>query len=151
MISLDIFMKPVRVEVNDKMQKGYVYFRTKQMGRAFRPGFAPGADAETDARARRVQQEMQTDLPGKNFMPSWFERAKLSPDRARASLNYFGVNASQPLAEWQRKGWIHPRRSARLVSMVLPLLLRAPQPGRLTPDRALARGSPPCGAIEKTL
>ena len=34
-------MKPVRVEVNDKMQKGYVYFRTKPMGRAFRPGFTP--------------------------------------------------------------------------------------------------------------
>ena len=36
-----IKMKPVRVEVNDKMQKGYVYFRTKPMGRAFRPGFTP--------------------------------------------------------------------------------------------------------------
>ena len=34
-------MKPVRVEVNDKMQKGYVYFRTKPIGRAFRRGFAP--------------------------------------------------------------------------------------------------------------
>ena len=34
-------MRPVRVEVNDKMQKDYVYFRTKPMGRAFRPGFTP--------------------------------------------------------------------------------------------------------------
>ena len=24
------------------------------------------------------------------------------------SLNYFGVEASQPLSEWRRKGWIHP-------------------------------------------
>ena len=24
------------------------------------------------------------------------------------SLNYFGVDASQPLLEWRRKGWIHP-------------------------------------------
>ena len=31
----------MRVEVNDKMQKGYVYFRTKPMGRAFRLGFTP--------------------------------------------------------------------------------------------------------------
>jgi hypothetical protein len=23
-------------------------------------------------------------------------------------LNYFGVDASQPLSEWRRKGWIHP-------------------------------------------
>jgi hypothetical protein len=29
-------LKPVRVKVNDKMQKGYVYWRTKPMGREFR-------------------------------------------------------------------------------------------------------------------
>ena len=34
-------MNPLRVEVNDKMQKGYVYFRTKPIGRAIRPGFTP--------------------------------------------------------------------------------------------------------------
>jgi len=34
-------------------------------------------------------------------------RAKLAPDRRDKSLNYFGVDASQPLAEWRRKGWIH--------------------------------------------
>ena len=44
-----------------------------------------------------------------------------------------------------------PRRSARLVPMVLPILLRAPQSGRLTADWALARCSAPCGAIEKAL
>ncbi len=35
--------------------------------------------------------------------------AKLSPRKARrAACNFFGVDASQPLSEWQRKGWIHP-------------------------------------------
>lgn len=34
-------MKPVCVEINDKMQKGYVYWRTKPMGREFRLGFNP--------------------------------------------------------------------------------------------------------------
>jgi hypothetical protein len=35
--------------------------------------------------------------------------AKLAKgDHADKSLNYFGVDASQPLAEWKRKGWIHP-------------------------------------------
>jgi hypothetical protein len=34
-------VKPVRVKVNDKMQKGYVYWRTKPMGRDFRLGFNP--------------------------------------------------------------------------------------------------------------
>jgi len=44
----------------------------------------------------------------REFPQSWFFGAKLSPDRSDPSLNYFGVNASQPLAEWQRKGWIFP-------------------------------------------
>jgi len=34
-------MKPVRVKISDKMQKGYVYWRTKRMGRDFRLGFNP--------------------------------------------------------------------------------------------------------------
>jgi hypothetical protein len=43
----------------------------------------------------------------KEFPASWFVRAKLSKTRD-CSLNHFGVNASQPLLEWRRKGWIHP-------------------------------------------
>ena len=34
-------MNPVRVEVNDKMQRGYVYDRTEPMGRSFAREFAP--------------------------------------------------------------------------------------------------------------
>ena len=34
--------------------------------------------------------------------------AKLSPGRRDPSLNYFGVDASQPLSVWRKKGWIHP-------------------------------------------
>ena len=44
------------------------------------------------------------------FPASWFANAKLSQDGAtHAELNYFGVNASQPHALWQAKGWIHPQ------------------------------------------
>jgi len=100
-------MKPVRVEVNDKMQKDYVYFRTKPMGRAFRPGFTPELTPKQMLELGVFGGKYMTDCR-KEFPASWFKRAKLSPDRARASLNCFGVNASQPLAEWRRKGWIHP-------------------------------------------
>ena len=31
----------VRVEVNDRMQRGYVYFRTEPPGKNFAPGFEP--------------------------------------------------------------------------------------------------------------
>jgi hypothetical protein len=41
------------------------------------------------------------------FPAAWFAKAKLSPGRANPKLNFFGVGASQSLAEWRRKGWIH--------------------------------------------
>jgi hypothetical protein len=42
------------------------------------------------------------------FPASWFTRARLSTAGRDCSLNYFGVDASQPISEWRRKGWIHP-------------------------------------------
>jgi hypothetical protein len=41
------------------------------------------------------------------FPLSWFENAKLCPERHDPKLNYFGVNASQPLSIWREKGWIY--------------------------------------------
>ena len=40
------------------------------------------------------------------FPADWFRNAKLSSARADSNLNCFGVRASQPLAVWQKKGWI---------------------------------------------
>jgi hypothetical protein len=41
------------------------------------------------------------------FPPSWFAHAKLSPQYHDPRLNYFKVSASQPLADWIKKGWIY--------------------------------------------
>ena len=41
------------------------------------------------------------------FPKSWFTQAKLSLKK-NPKINYFQVDASQPLSEWRRKGWIHP-------------------------------------------
>jgi hypothetical protein len=50
-----------------------------------------------------------SDKP-KEFPRLWFKNTKLSPDGKRhKELNYYNVNASQPLAIWQAKGWIHPQ------------------------------------------
>ena len=43
----------------------------------------------------------------KEFPASWFANARLSSCRD-CSLNYFGVDASQPLSVWRKNGWIHP-------------------------------------------
>ena len=42
------------------------------------------------------------------FPKSWFARAKLSPRGRDSALNFFGVDASQPLSVWRDKGWLHP-------------------------------------------
>jgi hypothetical protein len=100
-------MKPVRVEVNDRMQKEYVYYRTKPMGREFRPGFAPELTPRQMLELGVFGGKYMTDCR-EEFPASWFKRAKISEKRHQASLNYFGVNASQPLEVWRKKGWIHP-------------------------------------------
>jgi hypothetical protein len=41
------------------------------------------------------------------FPPDWFINAKLCPERHDPTLNFFKINASQPLSVWQKKGWIH--------------------------------------------
>jgi hypothetical protein len=100
-------MKPVRVSVNDKMQKEYVYLRTKPIGRDFRPGFAPDLTPKQMLTLGVFGGKYMSDCR-EEFPEQWFARAKLSPDRPRAALNHFGVNASQPLHVWREKGWIHP-------------------------------------------
>ena len=42
----------------------------------------------------------------KEFPGSWFKKAKLSHEKHDPELNYFKVNASQPLLVWKSKGWI---------------------------------------------
>ena len=95
-------MKPVRVEVNDLMQKGYVYFRTKPMGRAFRAGFKPELTPKQMLELGVFGGKYMTDCT-KEFPASWFKKAKLCRERHEASLNFFGVNASQPLSVWRGK------------------------------------------------
>jgi hypothetical protein len=96
-----------RVVVNDKMQRGYVYYRTEPVGRNFADDFRPELTPAQMLRLGVFGGKYMTDCR-EEFPASWFERAKLCAERHDASLNCFGVNASQPLSEWRRKGWIHP-------------------------------------------
>lgn len=98
-------MKPVRVEVNDKMQCGYIYYRTQPVGHAFAPGFEPELTPRRMLEMGVFGGKYMTDCR-EEFPASWFAKAKLCAERHDAALNYFGVNASQSLAVWQRKGWI---------------------------------------------
>lgn len=99
-------MKPVRVEVNDLMQNDYVYYRTKPMGRAFAAAFKPELTPKQMLELGVFGGKYMTDC-GKEFPAGWFKKAKLCRKRHESSLNFFGVNASQPLLIWRQQGWIY--------------------------------------------
>ena len=44
----------------------------------------------------------------REFPDNWFHGAKLCHQFHDPELNFFGINASQPLWYWREKGWIDP-------------------------------------------
>ncbi len=99
-------MKQKVIIVNDKMQKDYRYPLAEPTGKNFHPDFKPEISPKQMLELGVFGGKYMTDCQ-KEFPADWFHKAKLSEKRD-ASLNFFGVNASQPLSVWQKKGWIHP-------------------------------------------
>lgn len=98
------------ITVNDKMQRGYRYQLTEPVGRNFAPDFKPDLTPQEMLKLGVFGGVYMRDCT-KEFPKSWFAHAKLSPYKNHkhiADLNYFKVNASQPLAVWRKKDWIHP-------------------------------------------
>jgi hypothetical protein len=97
---------PTIITVHDTMQRGYRYALAAPMGRDFAPGFAPELTPKDMLALGVFGGKYMTDC-AKEFPAAWFAKAKLSPAKKDPALNFFRVDASQPLAEWRRKGWIH--------------------------------------------
>ena len=95
------------VTVNDMMQKGYRYELTEQPGKNFDPTFTPDLTPVEMLELGVFGGKYMTDCRAE-FPSSWFKNAKFNHEFHDASLNFFEINASQPLSEWLRKGWIHP-------------------------------------------
>jgi hypothetical protein len=100
-------MKGKRVVVNDRMQQNYVYFRTEPAGENYHHDFQPELTPQKMLAMGVFGGKYMTDC-SREFPRDWFRHARLSPQKRDASINFFGVDASQPLAEWRRKGWIYP-------------------------------------------
>jgi hypothetical protein len=94
------------VTVNDLMQQNYVYTLSEPMGEQFADYFKPELTPK-ELLAMGVfggvyMRDCQDEFPA-----DWYEDARLAVGKRDGSLNFFEVNASQPLAEWRRKGWIY--------------------------------------------
>ncbi|MGQ9617323.1 MAG: hypothetical protein ACUVWJ_13105 [Spirochaetota bacterium] len=99
-------MKRRKVVVNDLMQKGYVYYRTEPEGKNFHPEFFPELTPAQMLEMGVFGGKYMTDCMDE-FPESWFLKAKLCHERHDPDLNFFGVNASQPLSVWRKNGWIY--------------------------------------------
>ena len=97
--------KGKRVEVNDSMQRGYVYWLNEPAGRNFHPDFRPELTPQEMLELGVFGGRYMTDCLDE-FPAAWFKKARLCHERHDAELNFFGVNASQPLSVWRAKGWI---------------------------------------------
>lgn len=67
----------------------------------FRPELTPKEMLELGVFGGHYMSDKPAEYPR-----DWFENAKLNSEKHDKNLNYFGVNASQPLSVWKAKGWI---------------------------------------------
>lgn len=97
---------PKKITVNDLMQKNYNYYLTEPVGKNFDPAFKPDLSPSEMLKFGVFGGKYMTDCAAE-FPPEWFKGAKLCHEFHDPELNYFKVNASQPLAVWREKGWIY--------------------------------------------
>lgn len=98
------------VAVNDKMQTGYRYRLAEPAGGNFHPEFRPELTPEKMLELGVFGGRYLRDCR-EEFPEEWFEKAKFHKEGLPGhdkKLNFFCVDASQPLSVWQEKGWLHP-------------------------------------------
>ncbi|MBU1557597.1 hypothetical protein KKC45_01405 [Patescibacteria group bacterium] len=98
-----------KVLVRDKMQKKYSYIISEPVGKNFakdfKPELTPKEMLELGVFGGRYMRDCRKEFP-----KNWFTKAKLHPEKTvghSPELNYFKVDASQPLKVWKEKGWIY--------------------------------------------
>ena len=98
-------MRTKMVIVNDKMQNNFVYELTEPKN--FDPRFKPELTPKQMLALGVFGGKYMTDCKNE-FPQDWYVNAKLCSKMHDSTLNFFGVNASQPLSVWRKKGWIYP-------------------------------------------
>jgi len=94
------------VVVNDLMQKGYEYYLSQPEGKNFDPRFKPELTPKEILNMGVFGGKYMTDCQNE-FPKNWFKKEKMCHEFHDPKINFFGVNASQPLSVWRKKGWIY--------------------------------------------
>ncbi len=77
------------------------------MGDGFNPEFRPELTPKEVLWLGAFAGKYMTDTQGE-FPADWVDDAKFATGKRDPGLDFFGVDASQPLSVWRRKGWIRP-------------------------------------------
>src|SRR5574344_2003822 len=102
-----------KIIVNDKMQNNYSYFLTEPIGKNFDKDFKPELNPK---------EMLQLGIFGgiyirycvKEFPLDWTKNAKFTQrNKKDKEINYFKVDASQPLRVWRNKGLINEEHDPR--------------------------------------
>lgn len=88
------------------MQKGYRYTLTEPIGKHFAKEFKPDLTPK-QLLALGIFGGVYMRDGAKEFPKDWFTRAKFAKGKRDKNINFFKVNASQPLSVWRKKGWIY--------------------------------------------
>lgn len=99
-----------KIEVSDRMQKGYSYRLSAPRGRAgFPRGFAPELTPRQMLRLGSFEGKYLNDCMGE-FPREWYagmlRAGTASPEGPDPGVNLFGVKSRKSLKYWKRKGWI---------------------------------------------
>lgn len=94
------------ITVNDSRQSNYVYPLSEAEGKNFDPEFKPELTPK-EMLDLGVFGGNYFEGETQEFPRDWFAGGKISEHGHDPRLNFFQVDASQPLREWQKKGWIY--------------------------------------------
>ncbi len=98
-----------KITVRDKMQNDYIYVLSEPVGRNFDSDFKPDLSPKEMLELGVFGGVYMRDCTDE-FPESWLKKAKLQKEESykhEGRLNFFGINASQPLSVWREKGWTH--------------------------------------------
>lgn len=88
------------------MQKGCRYTLTEPIGKHFAKEFKPDLTPKQLLALGIFGGVYMRDCT-KEFPKDWFTRAKFAKGKRDKNINFFKMNASQPLSVWRKKGWIY--------------------------------------------
>ena len=102
--SLSWYKPGKTVEVQDTMQRSS-YLLTELPGDNFDPLFKPELSPEEMLKLGIFEGKYLCDCQ-EEFPKEWYTLAKLSPQKADPTINFFKIKSRLSLQEWQKRGWI---------------------------------------------